>query len=72
MLIHETRTKGPAGDTGINDGDFNWHSASDIPSKVHNNGTTVVYTDTHASWKSYDQLMKARDTLLWKPYPSEY
>lgn len=60
MLIHETHST-------INDGDFNWMEGglNDIPSKVHCNGTTLVYVDTHAAWQSYDQLRKARNDGLW-------
>lgn len=58
MLIHESR------DT-INDGDFNWGSNLDIPSDVHYTGTTVVYLDSHACWRSYDQLIDTKKE--WDP-----
>lgn len=43
-LIHENR------DT-INDGGYNWGTYDD-PAPTHNLGTTVVYVDCHAVWKS--------------------
>lgn len=59
MLIHESRAS-------INDGDFNWHaSPPDQPSNIHNGGSTVIYTDTHASWEPYGQLMTAYAQGVW-------
>ena len=60
MLIHETHTR-------INDGDFNWMEGglNDLPSKVHYEGTTLVYVDTHAAWRSFEQLRKARNEGQW-------
>jgi prepilin-type N-terminal cleavage/methylation domain-containing protein len=63
MLIHESRAI-------INDGDFNWHAAQpDIPSNVHNGGTTLVYVDTHANWRNYGQLMDAYSQGQWSANP---
>lgn len=63
MLIHESRGI-------INDGDFNWHAATpDIPSSVHNGGTTLVYVDTHANWRNYGQLMEAYKQGQWSANP---
>lgn len=58
LLIHESR------DT-INDGDFNWGSTLDIPSKVHYDGSTVVYLDSHAGWRSHEDLLATRSQ--WDP-----
>ncbi|MCX8052456.1 MAG: prepilin-type N-terminal cleavage/methylation domain-containing protein [Armatimonadetes bacterium] len=60
LLIHESREK-------INDGDFNWGSRWDIPTKVHYEGSTVVYVDTHAKYCSYDDLEDARKSSIWDP-----
>ncbi|MGB9619404.1 MAG: prepilin-type N-terminal cleavage/methylation domain-containing protein [Armatimonadota bacterium] len=58
LLIHEGRKT-------INDGSFKvvdpksgrWF---DVPSKVHYDGTTIAYLDTHAAWRSYKQLIAER------------
>ena len=59
LLIHEGR------DT-INDGDFNW-GATDTPSNVHYDGSTVVYVDTHSGYRSYKQLRAAQGAGVWDP-----
>lgn len=58
MLVHEGRK-------GINDGNFNWEN--DLPSDVHWDGTTVVYTDGHADWRSYKELWVERKSKKWDP-----
>lgn len=63
LLIHESR------DT-INDGDFMWDSEPpnpppDIPSKVHYDGTTLVYLDGHSGWRSQKQLIAACIAKEW-------
>jgi len=60
LLIHESR------DT-INDGYFVWGDWSDLPEKVHYNGTTVAYCDLHAKWQSEPALRTARDRGEWFP-----
>lgn len=59
MLIHEDRAI-------INDGEYNWHAAQpDIPASIHNNGTTLIYVDTHATWRNHGDLMQAYSRGLW-------
>jgi prepilin-type N-terminal cleavage/methylation domain-containing protein len=59
LLIHEGRKT-------INDGDFNW-GATDTPSDVHYDGSTVVYVDTHSAYQSYKQLDAAKKGGIWNP-----
>ena len=62
LLIHQSRDN-------INDAKFSmWSNNVDAPSKIHYDGTTLLYTDYHAKWVSYTQLRKAQDTdKLWQP-----
>lgn len=58
LLIHESRSS-------INDGDFMWDSAIDVPSGIHYDGTTLVYLDGHSAWRSKKQLLVARAAREW-------
>jgi len=60
LLIHESRET-------INDGDFNWGAAFDIPCNVHYDGSTVVYVDTHSCYRSYKELRLAQTAGVWDP-----
>lgn len=68
MLIHEAhenyaleKSMG-GGQYGINDGYFSWKTTfNDMPSAVHNEGTTCSYADGHVKWISYNQLLKESD-----------
>lgn len=47
---------------GINDGWFDYRaSTADIPTDVHNDGTTISYVDGHARALRYTQLLRAAD-----------
>jgi prepilin-type N-terminal cleavage/methylation domain-containing protein len=59
LFIHEDRAT-------INDGDFNWR-ASDMPSNVHYDGTTLIYLDGHATKLSYKELRAEKGTNRWDP-----
>ena len=67
LLIHE---KTP------NDGDFKWvndddsftHAATDQYSDIHYDGTTLVYVDGHALWKSVKKLDAELHSCIWDPY----
>jgi prepilin-type N-terminal cleavage/methylation domain-containing protein len=56
LLIHESRRT-------INDGGYNWHTYDD-PSPTHYDGTTVVYVDCHAVWKSRVALTQEKSEKL--------
>lgn len=58
LLIHEGRQ----GEYGIDDGTNYWADNNYINdlSKIHYNGTTLVYLDGHATWAAYDALWKQR------------
>ncbi len=66
LLIHE---KLP------NDGDFKWindddsftHAATDLYSDIHYDGTTLVYVDGHAVWKSAEALDEELHSCIWDP-----
>jgi len=58
ILIHE-------GHKSINDGYFAWGNNWDLPSDVHYDGTTVVYADCHAAWRSYKQLIAEMNSRQW-------
>lgn len=60
LLIHEGRNT-------INDGDFNWASYIDIPTNIHNGGTTMVYIDGHAGQQSRQKMIDAAKTGVWDP-----
>ena len=66
LLIHEGRDK-------INDGYFAWGNGTDFPSKIHFEGTNVLYCDGHVRWGSFDTLDKQMRAGDWKinndPYP---
>lgn len=66
-LIHERRDVA----NGINDGDFNWwDNGNDVPCGVHYTGSTVSYVDSHASWRSYEQLRADRNSGIWDITPA--
>jgi len=47
---------------GINDGFFDYRAAiCDIPTGIHNDGTTISYADGHAKLIRYKQLIKEAD-----------
>ena len=63
LLIHEGR------DT-IDDGCNYWSpdtTARNMPSHVHYNGTTLVYLDGHARWRSYNALVQEFKDGWWDP-----
>jgi hypothetical protein len=57
LFIHEAAAT-------VNDGDF-LPSAQDIPSAVHYDGTTVVYVDGHAVWKTAKALRQEFADGFW-------
>ncbi|MCX6345537.1 MAG: prepilin-type N-terminal cleavage/methylation domain-containing protein [Armatimonadetes bacterium] len=57
LFIHEAAAT-------VNDGDF-LPSAQDIPSAVHYDGTTVVYVDGHAVWKTAIALRQEYADGYW-------
>lgn len=59
LFIHEGRKT-------INDGVFAL-TGFDLPSDVHYDGTTLVYVDTHACWRSYKELYRAKKAGEWDP-----
>ncbi len=61
LLIHEERER-------MNDGIF-YPTWQDIPSKIHYDGTTIVYLDGNAKWKSYDDLKRECDENYWRKDP---
>jgi len=61
LFIHEERGT-------INDGLF--RPLTDDISRSHYNGTTVVYVDGHACWKSRDALIQERNGLWWTMRPA--
>ena len=61
LLIHE--------DAGINDGYFAWPQQSDIPDKLHYDGTATIYCDSHARWCSTKELRRQMDALEWNITP---
>jgi prepilin-type N-terminal cleavage/methylation domain-containing protein len=66
VVIHERRDVAD----GINDGDMNWwDNIKDLPAGVHYSGTTISYLDSHASWRSYEQLHKERNDGIWDITP---
>jgi prepilin-type N-terminal cleavage/methylation domain-containing protein len=63
LLIHEGRDQ-------IDDGCFCWwkdNTSLNLPTKVHYNGSTLVYLDCHAVWRSYNALIKEQNTRQWDP-----
>lgn len=58
LLIHESRKT-------INDGGYNWHTYDD-PAPTHYGGTTVVYVDCHAVWKSQFALQQEKSKEIVK------
>lgn len=60
LMLHESRST-------INDGDYNWLSEIDVPDKIHNDGTTVLYADLHAKWQKADVLRAAKNSGEWDP-----
>ncbi|MCC6483268.1 MAG: prepilin-type N-terminal cleavage/methylation domain-containing protein [Armatimonadetes bacterium] len=73
LLIHEARQiPGVHSDrelAGINDGVFVPQPLydRDIPSRVHYEGTTLLYLDSHARYGSYNELKKEKDSRMWAP-----
>ncbi len=61
LLIHEQRER-------KNDGIF-YTTTKDIPSKIPYDGTTIVYLDGNAKWKSYDDLKRECDENYWRKDP---
>lgn len=66
LLIHEDRSS-------INDGDFYWLGWAngvegyDLPGKMHNGGTCVLYCDLHVKWQHYDTVIQALRNNEWEP-----
>lgn len=60
LLIHEGRKT-------INDGSYAVDRPFDRASAAHWDGTTVVYMDCHAVWKSKKELDQEKDLGLWIP-----
>ena len=60
LLIHEGRNT-------INDGDFMWEVGYDLPTNIHNGGTTMVFIDGHAALKSKKALEAAQVARVWDP-----
>lgn len=66
LLLHED----PA---TINDGDFYWlgwtdgREGGDMPGRIHNGGTCVVFCDLHAKWQSFDAVAQALSNADWDP-----
>ena len=61
LLMHEDRKT-------INDGYMAWgNPTDDLPSKIHDEGTTVSFMDGHAAYLSYDELLKRWPTGEWNP-----
>lgn len=63
LLIHEGRDQ-------IDDGCFCWQVGNrnlNLPTKIHYNGSTVSYLDTHAKWASYETLVSEQDSGKWDP-----
>ena len=60
LFIHENRQ----GASAINDGYFAY--GSDVPSKIHYEGTIASYSDGHAKWASTQNLKKAQDDKEWE------
>lgn len=56
LLLHENRGES-AGEYAINDSVF-VPQGQDVPAAVHYDGTTLVYVDGHAAWKSRNILVK--------------
>jgi len=62
LLIHENRGES-INDFAINDGTF-VPGGQDFPGAVHYDGTTLVYLDGHATWKS-NKLLRKENTRDW-------
>lgn len=64
LLIHEGRDK-------IDDGTFFWFPDNtdglNLPTKVHYNGSTLVYLDGHAKWASFNALLMEQKSEVWNP-----
>ena len=60
-LIHHS----PGADR-FDDGNFNWHT-QDAPTGVHYDGTTIVYCDTHAAWRSAKEINAAIKANVYDP-----
>lgn len=53
LLIHESRST-------INDGNYVWTNTWDTPSKIHWEGTTIIYCDGHGKWVDFKELHRAQ------------
>jgi prepilin-type N-terminal cleavage/methylation domain-containing protein len=60
LLIHESRVT-------INDGAYAVDRRWDRASNVHNDGTTIVYLDNHAVWRTKQELDDEKDAGWWIP-----
>lgn len=70
VFINEEKTKkgvinsNTGHDFGINDGLFNYRSTTaDLPTDIHNDGTTISYSDGHVKLLRYRQLLKDSDCV---------
>ena len=67
LLIHQEREV-------MNDGIFSCspYYMSDLPTKIHFDGSCVVYLQGNAAVRSYDQLMSEKKNGMWDPdYPAD-
>lgn len=60
LLMHEGRDS-------INDGDNYWASGFDSSTKIHWDGTTMLYVDGHAAWQSFSAMAAAMANNEWNP-----
>jgi prepilin-type N-terminal cleavage/methylation domain-containing protein len=60
LLIHQGRGS-------IDNGDFLYQAAWDLPKSVHFGGTTLSYADGHARWASYNSLVSEAGSGTWNP-----
>lgn len=62
FFLHEGRKT-------INDGLYLWwpDRDNDIAGKIHWEGTTLVYVDGHAKWKSFLEIERERKSNVWDP-----
>ncbi|MEI6913599.1 MAG: DUF1559 domain-containing protein [Armatimonadota bacterium] len=67
LVVHEARVREDDPTDGLNDGDFNWKSTSDIPSHVHYEGTNAAYCDGHVKYYKQSQFLQQRANNDWDP-----
>lgn len=63
VFLHESRET-------INDGDFNWdplRGGIDVPTNTHFEGTTLLFLDGHANWRSKPDCIKDISARVWDP-----